>query len=170
MRRALAILLLGAALPASAGDLRDAVMSELSGIEDPPTAESLRALGEAVGPELLEIAQDTEVGKSKRGRAVHALGWFPTPAARSFLDLAIAGQDARLARKAAYALANGWGDAALPQLSGALASTDVQTRIAAAGALAIVGTEPAREALKARLADESEPAVRESIESAIQKR
>jgi HEAT repeat protein len=123
-----------------------------------------------VDAELLEIAEDAGVSKSKRGRAVHALGFFPTDSNRTWLVRALAGQDSRFARKSAYALSNGWGDAAISDLEGALRATDVQLRIAAASALGNLRSEAARTVLSNRLPDETESAVRQSIESAIAKR
>lgn len=154
-------------LPAAAGDLREPVMTLLSGMEDPPSADSLRALGDGVEAELLEICQDGEVSRSKRGRAVHALGWFPSDATRSYLDQMLGSGDRLMSRKAAYALATGWGDDAVPLLGRALGSDDVQLRIASAKALGNIGSASAREALQARLADETNATVQSTIQSAL---
>lgn len=147
MRRALTALALAVTLPlalaasspAFAGALRDPVLAALAGVEDVPTAADLQAIGAGVEGELIEIAQDASVVPTTRARAVHALGWFPTDSSQALLRSTLTGSDALLARKAAYALANGWGDASVPMLQPALAANDVQLRIATVRALDGVG-------------------------------
>jgi len=68
-----------------------------------------------------------------------------------------------------YALANGWGDQAIDELTVALANPDVQTRMAAANALGHLGTPSAKLALEARLAYETDPTVRTTIEKQMGK-
>jgi len=160
----LAIPLALLALPALAGDLRQQVLEQLGGIEDAPTQASLSALGPGVAAELMELAEDTTLPHTRRARALHALGWFPSEETHAVLTAALDGQDALFARKAAYALANGWGERALDDLSRALSSDDVQLRIAAANALGNVGTEASKALLDQRLPVETVPAVRETIE------
>lgn len=167
MRRALLVLALATSLPALAGDLREPVLAALSGIEDVPSADDLRAIGDGVDAELLELAQDQSLSHTKRARAVHALGWFPTDSNQAWLKSTLAADDALLARKAAYALANGWGDAAVPLLQPALASTDVQLRLATVRALGNVGTAPARAALDARLQVEANAEVKDTIRQTL---
>ena len=75
--------------------------------------------------------------------------------------------DNYIARKAAYALGNGWGEEALGELSGALSAPDARLREAAARSLGGINTPAAREALSARLPVEDEPAVREVISAAL---
>jgi len=167
MNRFPVALILGAlSLPALAGPQRAVVEAQLDGIEQPPTAKSLKAIPGVVD-ELLEIAQDSDASRTHRAKAVHALGHFPQAETRAVLESALLGDDAKLARGAAYALGNGWGDAAVPTLRSALASTDTQLRIAAAASLGNVGSAQARVALDQRLAIESVPAVRESIQASI---
>lgn len=153
--------------PAFAGALREPVLTALSGVEDVPTADNLRALGSGVEAELLEIAQDANVARTRRARAVQALGWFPSPASRSFLEQTLGVTDRLMARKAAYALANGWGNDAVPVLTIALGNDDVQLRDAAARALAIVGSSAADAALRERLSVETNETVQATIQSVL---
>ena len=169
MNRIPVALFLGAlSLPALAGPNRAQVEAQFDGIEQPPTAESLRAIP-GVQAELLEIAQDASASRTHRAKALHALGYFPGAEARAVLESALVGDDAKMQRRAVYALANGWGDAAIPQITQALASDDAQLRIAAAASLGNVGTAKARVALDQRLPVEQEPAVRESIQASLRK-
>ncbi len=160
-------LVLCAPLPALAGDLRAPVLAALDGVEDPPTQDALTALGEGVAAELLEIAKDDSLPRSRRGRAVSALGWFPSDDIRSDLTTWLASDDRLLARKAAGALATGWGDAAVVDLSTALASDDVQLRVATSKALGSIGSDTARQALQARLDAETNATVQDSIRAAL---
>ena len=125
-----ALLASGTAVAADA--TKDAVLTALSGFEAAPTAEGLQATGDNVDAQLRAIYNDTEESKSTRARALHALGWFPADANRTILVDALDGDDSLMARKAAYALGNGWGEAALPELKRALAADDTQLRMAAA--------------------------------------
>lgn len=161
------LLALATARPAAAGELREPVMTLLSGVEDTPTASELQALGPAAGAELLEIAADPDVARSKRGRAVHALGWFPSDQTRGFLDQTLQSDDKYLARKAVRALATGWQDGALPALTPALQSDDVQLRIATVRALGDISSPKARALLDDRLAVETNGAVQDTIRKVL---
>jgi HEAT repeat protein len=161
------VFLLGMSLPAAAGELREQVLEQLSGIEDPPSAAALAALGEGVDEVLLQIAADDSLARTKRGRAVHALGYFPTESGRALLVATLDAPDRYLARKAVYALGNGWGEAAIPELSRALSSSDLHLREAAVSAMAGIDADPARQALSDRLAVESDPTVRDAITAAL---
>ena len=175
MRRALFALAFAATLPlalvapttAHAGALRAPVLSALSGIEDVPSADDLRSIGDGVEAELMELAQDSALAPTQRARAVHALGWFPSDGSRALLLSTLSSGDSLLARKAAYALANGWGDASVPLLQPALASADVQLRIATVRALDGVGTESARGALGGHLTVEANAEVAATIRKAL---
>lgn len=156
-----------AAGPAFAGPLRDPVLAQLDGVEDPPSLASLQALGEGVGPELLELAQDKSLLPTRRARATQALGHFPSEDARAFLVTTLAGGEPILARKAAWALAHGWGDEAVEWLAPALTADDVQLRLAGCRALGSLGSERARSALQARLAQEQNPAVKDLIRQSL---
>ncbi len=152
---------------ANAGELREPVLALLDGVEDAPDAAQLRAMGEGVGPELLELAQDPNLAPTRRARATQALGWFPTEQHREWLSSTLQGEDPMLARKASYALVNGWGDQAVPLVTPALASSDVQLRLATVRALGSLGSEPARQALSARLDLEQHAAVKDLIRQSL---
>jgi len=152
---------------AHAGELRDSVLPHLSGMEDPTSPDALRALGPGVADELLSIVDDSALPRTTRARALHSLGWFPSPATRGVLVAALDGSDSFMARKAAYALGTGWGEAAVPDLKRALASDDQRLRDATARALGKVGGDAADAALSERLAVEEEASVRESITKAL---
>lgn len=160
-------LALAATSPALAGDLRAPVLAALAGVEDVPTAAELQAIGAGVEGELMEIAQDNSLVPTTRARAVHALGWFPSEGSQALLRSTLTGGDTLLARKAAYALANGWGDASVPLLQPALAASDVQLRIATVRALDGVGSEAARSALGQRLTLEANAEVAATIRKAL---
>ena len=154
--------------PAAAGDLREPALDLLGAYEDVPSAEDFRALGEGVVGELMEIGVEAQVPRSRRGRAVSALAFFPEAEVQGYLEarLADASDDSIVRRKAAYALGAGFGAAAVGPLGAALADDDLQLRIAAAGALGALG-EPGRGALEGRLDAEPEAAGREAIEKAL---
>jgi len=152
---------------AHAGDLRDSVLPHLSGMEDPTSPDALRALGPGVADELVSMVDDDALPRTTRARALHSLGWFPSPATRGVLVAALNGSDSFMARKAAYALGTGWGEAAVPELKGALASDDQRLRDASARALGKIGGSAADAALSERLAVEEAASVRESITKAL---
>jgi HEAT repeat protein len=133
-------------------------------------AESLRALGDTVPQELVELAADPSLRSSLRARALHALGWFPSTETRTVLETALQGDDKLMARKAAYALANGWSSEAIPALGRALSSADPQLRNAAARALGNIEDKSVVSILDARLSVEDQPSVREAIESSLSRR
>lgn len=156
--------------PAVADDaLRARVTDLLSGYEDPARAEDLRALPGDVGAELLAIAGDPAQARSRRQGATYALGWFPVDSHRAFLEALVASEtaDSHLRRSAAWALVHGWGDAAVPAVSGAFASEDVQVRSQVARALGSLGTPTAAAALELRAASESNAMVRDTIALAL---
>ena len=145
------------------------VLGLLSGYEETASPDSLKAIDGNVPGTLRSIASDTTLSATQRARAIHALGWFPDDETRAFLVAHAHGNNPMFARKAIYALANGWGDQAIDELTVALANPDVQTRMAAANALGHVGTPSAKLALEARLAYETDPTVRTTIEKQMGK-
>ncbi len=152
-----------------AGELRGPVMDQLAGVESAPTADAMRAIGDAdaVRDELIALSKDEALPHSHRLRALHALGWFPSDASRAVLMEALGGGDRHAARKAVYALGTGWNDAAVPDLGRALAANDTQLRIAAARALGKVATPAARSALEARLSTEPSDTVKDEIQKSL---
>ncbi len=169
LRSAVLGALLSASTTAWAGPLRQPVLDQLAGVESPPTAESLGKLGApgAIADELIALSQDTTLPHSQRLRALHALGWFPSDTTRPVLVAALDGGDEHAARKAAWALGNGWKDAALPELTRALAADDAQLRIAAAKSLGAVGSDGAKAVLQARLDAEADAEIKGTIQAAL---
>ena len=158
--------------PESQPALRGKLIELLSGYEDPPTATALRALGAGVDSELMAIALDSSIPMARRASATWSLGYFPSPATRSFLDDRVqdAAGDSQLRRAATWALCNGWGDAALEAIGPALRSSDDQLRNQAVRAVARVGSPAARALLESRLAVESSAMVRDAITASLAER
>ncbi|NOY25300.1 MAG: HEAT repeat domain-containing protein [Oligoflexia bacterium] len=132
-----------------------------------PTAQDLQGLGDGVGAELLEMALDPSLTHTQRARATVALGWFPTDASLATLGSLLAGSDDLLARKAAFALATGWADHAVPLLTTALASDSVQLRMATTRALGSLRSDSAKAALSHRLDAETNSAVQDLIRAQL---
>ena len=165
-RSLFAIVALMLPLTALAGEKRDAVLELLNAFEDSPSAAELQALGDGVDAELMEIAADDSVPRTRRGRAVTALQHFPSDPVQVFLEERLAGDDALLRRKAVWSLAV-WGPAAVPKIAAALEDKDVQLRIAAAGALGSIEDTEAKRALEQRLEKEKEKAVLDVIRKSL---
>ena len=70
IRTATLFALAALAAPAHAGALRSPVMDLLNAYEDTASGDELRALGEGVDAELMEIADDKAVPISRRARAI----------------------------------------------------------------------------------------------------
>ncbi len=170
MRRA-PLLLFALAQSAYADDnpSKAQLLQMLGGYEETASPDSLKALSGDVPATLRAIASDATLTHTQRARAIHALGWFPDSDNRAFLVTQAHGTDTMFARKAVYALANGWGEGALDELTLALANHDVQIRMAAAYALGDIGTQPAKLALEARIPLETDPTVKATIEKARRK-
>jgi HEAT repeat protein len=169
MRRLAVLLLLtglGAGTAAAESPLRRQVLDYLGAIEG-VSASDWRSLGPDAGPELLAIASDASASRSQRAGAALALGYFPSSDARSFLDARLGDEDSLLRRRACVALATGWGDDALPTLTRGMADRDTQVRTACVNAVATVRTAAARQALQARLAEESNASVRSALEAGL---
>jgi HEAT repeat protein len=169
-RLSVALALSCLAAPAWADDaLHAGVLGLLSGYEDAPAAQDLRALGDGAGAELLAIATDPAESTTHRERATWALGWFPSETNRVWLTTTLGDATAAsgMRRSAAWALVNGWGDAALPAVEAGLASDDTQLQAQCARALGHLGTPAARALLQARLATEPNAMVVTTIQTAL---
>jgi HEAT repeat protein len=169
----LSLLALLLTAPAHADEaLRSKCIDLLAAYDDPATAEDWRALGDGAPAELMAIARDSKVSSTRRAGAVLALGWFPTPETRTYVTTVLYDVDAAniLRRKATFALGNGWGEQAMPELVATLASEDVQLRQAAARAIAKLGTPAAKTALQERLTVEPDRVVRDLIVSLLSPR
>lgn len=141
----------------------------LSGIEDIPSAEDWRRLGERVLPVLLELYQDVNEPSFVRLRAVGATAAFPRPAVRTFL-LGVArlqGQGDLFIREAVLALARGFGTRSVPDVASFLDHREATVREGAAMALGRIGGSAADDALRARLPMERDPLVRAAIQRAL---
>ena len=170
MTRALPFLLLAFASGASADDgVRAKVLDHLSAYDDATTAAEWQAMGASAGDELFAIARDTSALPSRRQGATQALGWFPSEAHHVFLTALVVDEtaDGGMRRGACHALVNGWGDAAVSDVTRALASADEQLRNQASRALGRLGTPVATAALEARLPSEPSEMVRAAIRGSL---
>jgi hypothetical protein len=134
-----------------------------------------RALGPGTDETLIEIAGDGKTEALLRARAVSTLSYFPTPAARKFLESTIDGKaaspdpaDRLLVAKAAVAL--GWlGGVQVPaRLAPLLDHPDPDVRLDAAIGLGLTRLTTAAEELRKRLDVESVARVRAQISRQIQ--
>jgi HEAT repeat protein len=148
-------------------ELRGPLLDLLGAHEHAPGADELRALGPNVSAALVSIASDASVPPTRRARAVAALGHFPGPREREFLEARLREPDALLQRKAAWALATAYGDEALPALTPLLTHDDLQLRSATARAIGATRTPAARSALEQRLARETDPVAVGALEAAL---
>lgn len=156
--------------PARADEaVRARVVDLVSGLERSPSAEDWSLLGPGAVVELLALAEDSSMLPTQRGNALLALGNFPTDRAQTLLVATVvdASASALLRRKAGSGLAHGWGASAVPALTVALGAADVQVRQSAASALAALSDPAAEDALRARLAVETNTSVRQVIEQAV---
>ena len=160
-------LLIGLAL-AQDPDLDRQVKDLLGQMDSPATAEDYRALGEGVDAVLVQVALDESQPRTQRGRAVQALGYFPTESTQETLTTLLGGDDSTLKRKAVFALCIGWDAAALPLVEPALSDEDVQVRISTAKALAMIEGDAADALLTARLEVETEPAVQKALTKSLE--
>lgn len=149
--------------------LRSTLIDLLSGYEQAATADELRRLGPGVEAELLSIAEDAGMSRTRREAATYSLGWFPSDATHTWLQARLVdpATDSHIRRSAAWALANGWKDAAVPDLTAAFADPDAQLRNQIARALGKMGTPTARAALEARLPNETDAMVRTTVQTLL---
>jgi HEAT repeat protein len=140
-----------------------------------PDPAAWRGLGPGTDLTLIEIAGDGKVEVLLRARAVSTLGYFPTPAARKFLETTIEGKgsssdpgDRLLVGKAAVSL--GWlGGIDVPgRLAPLLTHPDADVRLDAAIGLGLTRLPSAAEALRKRLELESVARVRAQMSRQIQ--
>jgi HEAT repeat protein len=169
MRSALLFVLTLGQAAAAEDPSKEQVLALLSGYEETASPDSLKALGGDVPATLRAIVADATLTRTQRARAIHALGAFPDDTNRAFLVAQARSGDPMFARKALYALANGWGDGAIDELVVGLANHDIQTRMAAAYALGHIDSRSARLALEARLPLETDPTVKTTIETQLRK-
>lgn len=168
---------LSAGAPSSAeisaleADILDRIVMLLSGYEYFPTAEDLTAVTADPVPYLLAIAYDTE-GRwlpTHHHRAVGALAYFPTAQCRSHLLYLLDSEltPELMRHHVINALANGFGDSALPELEPFLQSDDLQLRLSAVAAIGSIESSRSVEALQRALTVEDNALVRERIERSL---
>jgi hypothetical protein len=164
---------LAAAKPAASKVPRATLEPKLRKYKPDPAA--WRALGPGTDEGLIEIAGDGKTELLLRSRAVSTLSYFPTPAARKFLEATVAGKaesqdpgDRLLVGKAAVAL--GWlGGAQVPDLLAPLIDhPDPDVRLDAAIGLGLTRLPSAAEVLRKRLDVETVDRVRAQISRQIQ--
>jgi HEAT repeat protein len=164
---------LAAAAHAAAPPTRAEVETELK--QEGNAAEAaLPRLGATAEPILIAIADDRAVEGTVRARAVAALAYARTARAHVYLENLVLRKgtssdatDKLLLRRAAVAL--GWqsGPRVVDIIAPLLEHADAEVRLDAAVALGLSRAAKAEAPLRARLADEPDPAVRRQIEIAL---
>jgi len=153
---------------------REAVESLLKGYERVFTEADMRALGPGTDLVLARIADDGKAHEILRVRAVSALAYAKTAAARGTLESILrrkadapAGVDRLLLRKAAVAL--GWqnGPGVVARLRPLLSHDDEDVRIDAAIGLGLTRSPAAAVELRARFTDEPAVSVRHQLTKQI---
>lgn len=138
------------------------------------SAAEVADLGAGAGPWLAQIANDRAVPATTRARAMEALTYVRTPAARDFLENFLIRKrpssdaiDHILLRKAAMAL--GWqgGPRSVDAVAALLDHPDPEVRLDAVVALGLTRARSAEKPLRDRLATETDAAVRAQIESQL---
>ncbi len=123
---------------------------------------------------LMTLAADPAVGETVRGRALAALAYARNGRAHAFLENFVIEKtpssdrlDRLLVRRAAVSL--GWqgGARVVEVLAPLLDSTDADVRVDAAAALGLTRAREAEAPLRARLAVESDAAVKRQLEAAV---
>ncbi|MGE0792349.1 MAG: HEAT repeat domain-containing protein [Sandaracinaceae bacterium] len=149
--------------------VRERTREMLSGVEDVPSADAWRRVGPSVIPVLMGLYNDQGEAFFIRARAVSALGAFAVPEVRTFLvGVADAdGQGDLMIGYAVTALGTAFGRDAIDDLRRYLAHDEPVVREAAARQLGALGTAEAQRSLRARLAAEPLPHVRETIQRAL---
>jgi HEAT repeat protein len=139
-----------------------------------PGPGELQHLVESAEPIVIAIAEDRAASEAVRGRALSALAYARSGRSHAFLENFIIREtpsreptDHVLVRRAAMAL--GWRSG--PRLTEVLAplldSDDRDVRLDAAAALGLGRPRDAEKPLRARLAVETDPAVKRQIEAAL---
>lgn len=167
-RFVLVCLVCGGAGIALANPATTSVRTLLGGIEFAPTAEQWQRLGPNAGAQLRTIARDRDELPSTRLRAVAALAYFPTSQSRVVLNAILQDPHAGslMRRRAAIALAVGFGTGALELIAPYAGDSDNRLRDDVARALGIMKDDRARAVLRARLPFE-QTFVRKTIERAL---
>ena len=143
----------------------------MSGYEHVATKAELERLGDPSDLRLVlaNLYHDAAVPLNVRINALVSLASFPSPEGKALLEKVIASRDTSdiVRRPALMAYGAGFRDESVPLIKRFLAHTDLHTRNAAAKTLGQIPSPAAREALRTRLPQESEPLVRSTIQAAL---
>lgn len=144
---------------------RDRALLLLSGYHGIPTAAEFEAAFDDPAAVLFELATDPEVSAIHRDRAIGALAYWPSDALEAFyVDLLLDDATPEMERHRVIGhLAVAFGDGALEIIDPYLRDDDVQLRLTAVHAMAVVGTPAALRRLDAAAAVEASPIVLEQI-------
>lgn len=173
MRRlslALALCLLGApALARPKPTPRAAVSAALSRIDRAPTKKELLAASPEAPEVLRALAVDPDVPPWTRGRAIAALGHFPSPDTRNTLRSVLRDHERPdlMRSRALLSMARGFGDPSVPEVAAYLSDRSSVLQDSAADALGRLGTAKAKAALRRALDRTRDPALQGRIREAI---
>jgi hypothetical protein len=163
------------ALPAQAAPTRAQLERVLGGIEHAPTADEVKALGPDAATALIAYAGDAKASRLRRSRAIFALKFAPSSAAREFLHQLLherakaeEGVDA-LDLAAALGALQPYGQPELALVLPLLGHGAADVRHAAAVMLGELRAVEASSALSARLAVERDPGVRQGLYEALRR-
>lgn len=143
-------------------------------LDKSPAPSELRRLADTAEPALIAIADDPAAPAATRGRALSALAYTRSGRSHAFLENFIIKKtpsrdpaDHALVRRAAMAL--GWrsGPRLTEVLGPLLDSDDRDVRLDAAAALELGHARDAERVLRARLAVETDAAVKQQIAAAL---
>lgn len=174
---ALALLSLGglpsthssAQAPSSVAPSAEHLAQLLSGFEDMPSDERLRAMGPATVGTLAALYNDASQPPYVRLRSVAAAGAFHTPAAHTFLRAVVAlpGQSDLFVREGLLSLGRAFGEAATLEISPFLGRPESVVREAAVISLGRIHSPRAIAALRARLGVEPDRGIRRRLEASL---
>ncbi|MFO0559380.1 MAG: hypothetical protein U0269_15295 [Polyangiales bacterium] len=146
----------------------DQITTALSGVEQAPSAEQVRAWTDRSIPTLVSLAEDGQRAEFIRARAAAAIRTFaPSADARAALERLANGASPHplVLRAALDGLCIGWGDFTIAQRF--LSSLSSDHREAAAWAIARSGRPEARVILNRAKDNEQDPALRATFDSAL---
>jgi HEAT repeat protein len=147
------------------------IVQALSSYERLPPRAYWRKLGPETVQHLEALYRDPERPTFIRLRAVRVASFYSTPRARTFLLAVARNPDEKelLVREAILGLAEAFGKQIADELVVFLEHDRALVRKAASTALSTIATDDCRRALRRRLNQESDPAVRVAIEQALAK-
>ncbi|NCQ62262.1 MAG: hypothetical protein GW913_16530 [Myxococcales bacterium] len=147
----------------------DRLAQVLSGYEDMPNDESMRAMGPATVGTLVALYNDASRPPYVRLRSVAAAGAFHTDAARTFLHAVITlpGQSDLFVREGLLSLGRAFGEQATLEIAPFLQRPETVVREAAAISLSRIGSAQALAALRARLGVETDAGIRRRLQASL---